>query len=56
MLLAVYDFQAEIRVESEGEGEGEGKTHCSMETLLPMPPNSPWKPIRVGSKGLDAVE
>lgn len=24
-------------------------THCSIETLCPMPPNSPWNPMRRGS-------
>jgi len=40
----------------EGKGEGRGNTYCSMETLFPIPPNSPWKPIREGSYGLEGVE
>lgn len=34
--------------EKEREAEEE-KTYCSIDTLLPIPPNSPWKPMRVGS-------
>lgn len=32
-----------------GEGGDCLEAYCSMETLFPSPPNSPWKPIRVGS-------
>lgn len=32
------------------------KAYCSIETLLPTPPNSPWKPIRVSSYGLELIE
>lgn len=32
------------------------KTYWFIDTLLPMPPNSPWKPIRLGSYGLELIE
>lgn len=41
---------------AEVRGKGNGGTYWSMETLCPIPPNSPWKPIRLLSYGEDWIE
>ena len=41
---------------SESREYSAGSTYWSIETLFPIPPNSPWIPILLGSYGLDWME
>ena len=58
VLIAPWTFQrlAEKKKESlddMGFFYGKGETHWSIVVFCPIPPNSPWIPIRLGMYGID---
>ena len=52
-LLNVPETEKYVKICSCGGIEG---AYCSIETFCPIPPTSPWNPIREGSNGLDSIE